>query len=307
MKNCPKCNAELADDAMFCNVCGEKLEAPAKEDAKVTEAKTEEAETPVATNDTLDAADTKAKNEKTGKIVVIAGVAAAILVALIVVLIVSGANAYKKPIKQLVNNINKHNTNVESYLDICTPAFVGKTYSTVYDIVKGTSKDAIDELNETINGGFEEIYDGIEDEYGDHWKIKYTIRSKDKMKKKDLKAIKDQCKDLADQLERLGVDDEDLYDSLSDMLEDEYDKPLKEKDIQKLAKLGDAGISDLKSIKITDGYEVKLRIDIKGSDDSDDTTLKIQVIKVNGKWIINPLGNIEVDGNSMGSVYNYIR
>ena len=44
MAKCPKCNAELADDAKFCTACGEKLEAAAQPQQPIPEAPKTEAE-----------------------------------------------------------------------------------------------------------------------------------------------------------------------------------------------------------------------------------------------------------------------
>lgn len=298
MKNCPKCNAELADDAMFCNSCGEKLDAAPAEKKEAD---------PVVQNDTLDAADEKAKNTATGKIVIAAVAAAIVLVIAIVIVVIVNANAYKKPMDALVANLNKKSTSVTAYLDTCTPAFAGKTYDTVMSTIKSTSKDAYDEIDENINTMFEDAYEGIEDQFGEKYKISYIVRSKEKMKKKELREVQSQCEDIAKLLESAKLDDEETYDKLSDMLDDEFDVELKEKDIQKFAKLGDSAIKELEGIKVTDGYTVKIKVTIKGEDDDDDAAMKIQVIKANGKWIINPLYSIEVEGNTMGSLYNEIR
>lgn len=48
MAKCPKCNAELADDAKFCTACGEKLEAAAQPQQPIPEAPKTEAEAPKA-------------------------------------------------------------------------------------------------------------------------------------------------------------------------------------------------------------------------------------------------------------------
>ena len=48
MAKCPKCNAELADDAKFCTACGEKVEAAAQAPQTIPEAPKTEAEAPKA-------------------------------------------------------------------------------------------------------------------------------------------------------------------------------------------------------------------------------------------------------------------
>ena len=69
MKQCPECNKELLDSAMFCTYCGAKLEELAKEDGKTEEHAAEEAvadqtgtgEVPVNPAALADSADDKAE------------------------------------------------------------------------------------------------------------------------------------------------------------------------------------------------------------------------------------------------------
>lgn len=286
MKKCPKCNADLADDAVFCKECGEKLDAPVADKKADTEA-------PAAANETLENAQTQAKNKQIGMIAV-AGAAAVVVLILLVVLISSLSGGYKKPIKTVVNNLNKRNTNIGAYLDCFAPKSVTNYYDALYGAVKSGNKDAIEDLNDAVEDMFDEAFDNLEDEYGDNVKIKIESIKGKKMSRGDLKDAEKRWSNLSDTLENLEIDDDDLYDQLSEMLDDEYSKELSEGQISKLAKEGDKLINALDDIKVTAGYEVTAKIKVVGSDDDDTEKIEFNVIKVNGKWFID------------GSVYSYM-
>ena len=148
MKRCQNCGFEVADEAVFCKACGSKIvvsdtaQGAAQFQGGQTgsvgqtgytdnvgntgstgntgygapqmENVTYSAEQ--VSNGPLPSTDIKPKNNKT-LIAVIAGGAAAVLVLLLLVLVIIlavslGGGGYKKPVKTLVNNFNRRNSDI---------------------------------------------------------------------------------------------------------------------------------------------------------------------------------------------------
>lgn len=306
MKNCPKCNQELADDALFCNNCGAKLDAveakeekkeekkveqkeEKKEEVKAEEPKKEEvkeeAKEDAKVETTSNTDSTKATSSNNNAVIAI--IAAIAVVIVIIIAIVANASAYKKPINTVVKLLNKQSIDIEAYADCFAPPIVGDSYAMAVGIVKSTSKDAYTDLNDEIKDLADDAFGDLEDEYGDHIKFSYKIKTAKKMKKGDLKDAQKRWEALADLLKTVGVDDDDLYEDLSDNLDDEYDEYISDKNIDKLAAQGEKLVKTLDDVKVTAGYEVKIKAFVKGSDGDDDGTIEFNVIKLNGKWIID--------------------
>ena len=355
MKTCPKCNAQLPDDAAFCNECGASVSAvkpntaaPANNannanpapantsagnssDAKASDsapaaannasnatannaaannaatanaAPNNAADTNTAANNAANAngaptgtepvdipfqpfakdGDVAKALNKLGpqKIGIIA--AAAVAVIAILIILISSLGAYKKPINTLVSLANKKSTNIPAYVDCVAPSFVSSSYKSLLGTLKGG--DAKKELEETIKDAFDDAWDELEDEYGKNWKISVEWKDADRLSNKKLDAIKDRWEDIADTLGKAELDDEDTYESIADSLDDKYDTELNTKQVaQIMGKLAD----QFENAKITDGYEVDLKLTIEGKDGHDTTKMDgIYVIKVNGQWIIDP-------------------
>ncbi len=96
-------------------------------------------------------------------------------------------------------------------------------------------------------------------------------------------------------------EDELLKDTL-DELEDEYGDHIKIsykiKDKEKLSKKKLKNAEDDieayydESVDISKGYELKVEIRIKGSDDDDEDTTRLNVYKIDGKWCIADMGGL---------------
>ncbi len=362
MKTCPKCNAQLPDDAAFCNECGASVSAvkpntaapannannanPAPANASAGNSSDANASdsTPAASNAASNAASTNTANnanaasnaafngdsnnasgnaaaapnntadanangapagtepvdipfkpfakdgaaaealKKLGpqKIGIIA--AAAVAVIAILIILISSLGAYKKPINTLVSLANKKSTNIPAYVDCVAPSFVSSSYKSLLGTLKGG--DAKKELEETIKDAFDDAWDELEDEYGKNWRISVEWKDADRLSNKKLDAIRDRWEDIADTLGKAELDDEDTYESIADSLDDKYDTELNTKQVaQIMGKLAD----QFENAKITDGYEVDLKLSIEGKDGHDTTKMEgIYVIKVNGQWIIDP-------------------
>ncbi|MGN0401543.1 MAG: hypothetical protein ACI4HQ_04690 [Acetatifactor sp.] len=242
------------------------------------------------------------------------GIIAAVAVVLVIILIAvfAGGGSYKTPINKLVKMINKQSTDLMAYSELMTDP-VSYNYQEALLNIRLKDKDTKEE--------YEDAKKELDDYYDDIKGFKITkcdIRSAEKMKKKELKEIAEQYYD---------DDDEDMY---KDQIEDlnDYEK----EDYEDLADNLDISVSDAKKyvketinyykalskIKITEGYNVELRIYAKydGEEDKTEIIKDIQVIKMNGKWYIRNAGTIfngmtfdseEFDEINMRELYNYIR
>ena len=109
-----------------------------------------------------------------------------------------------------------------------------------------------------------------------------------------LKAYPEFAKDdLEDKYDKEYLEDmkENFEKEYGDKLKISYkvlDKTKLDKDDLKSAKESLEKKYDDEKIKITDGYEVAVKITIKGSDDKEVTYTSFKVYKVNGKWCMLP-------------------
>jgi len=89
---------------------------------------------------------------------------------------------------------------------------------------------------------------------------------------------------------------DEMAESLNDMYRYEYGKNFKiSYKITSKDKLDKSDLKDYrdslkdsfdKRMKVTKGYKVKVKAEFKGKDDEDTEKMKLDVIKVNGKWIV---------------------
>ena len=277
MKFCPNCGAELADDADFCGACGTKMEASAPE---VDPAKV------------VVAPETKKVNTK---LIVLAAIAVVAVVAIVLIIKAIAGGAYKKPIKTLVNNYNNRVEDSAKYSELTVPKFMQKAADDILSTVKKGFEDSdeYDEFFEDEVGDLfadftpENKYEGFDDKYGDDWKITYEIKDVEKIKKKDLKNKKEDLADIAEELENYEDPDdiEDLVDTYSDWFG--YDVEFSDSDYKKLANAVKDLHKQCDKVDISEGYEVEVRLKIKGEDDHDSTTKTFNVYKINGDWLID--------------------
>ena len=227
-------------------------------------------------------------------------IAAAVVVVLLLILLFG--KSYKTPINTLVNNVNKHSKNITSYASAVLPDFALSYLGDVMGVVKKT--DGWSDVKDKIDDTFDEAFDSLEDQYGSHVKVSCKITSAKKLSKSKIKDIEENYENIYDMLDKLELDDDDTWDSLSDSLEDE-DIDLSSGDIKKLQKSTKKFMQKLDKFKVSAAYKVKADITIKGSDDDDEMEdVEFNVVKVNGKWYVDALGYM---GGSVSSLLRYLR
>ena len=231
---------------------------------------------------------------------IVIGVAACFIVVIAVVLCLVLGGGYKKPVTKLVGLVNSKSTNVSAYMECITPPFVPETYKEALGLLKGG--DAKDELNDTINDAFDEAFDGIEDQFGKNWKVSVEWKKNKKLSDKEIEKLQKAYDSLSKTLDSIKIDDEDTWEDIADAIDDEFDTEI---NTSKAAKMGENLMKKLDNFKITDGYEIKVKVNIEGKDDKDSQTMSANVIKANGKWFIDPLSFSE-GGVSASSLMNMV-
>ncbi|MCR5012064.1 MAG: zinc ribbon domain-containing protein [Lachnospiraceae bacterium] len=344
MRKCQNCGFEVADDAVFCKSCGSKIivsESPQETQFQggqtaafgQTDPAGHTGQTGYTENigntgstgntgygaprmeDVTNSAEQvssgpststeiKPKDNKALIGVIIGGVAAlVVLILLIVVIILAvalGGGGYKKPVKNLVNNLNNRSSNVEKYMDCVAPGFVSSTYNDARKLLKGG--DAKEELDEAIEDKFDDAFSDLDKTYGKDWKISVEYKDVEKLDKDNLEDIQDSWEALYDILDDMDLDDEDKWEEVADHLDDEYDTEL---DSDKAAALMGKFVDNVENVKITAGYKVKIKFTIEGKKDEDSETCKVNIIKCNGKWIIDPVSAAATAGLSPYSLQYY--
>lgn len=239
-------------------------------------------------NSVLAKAQKESKNSNIGLIAVIAvGLLAVILIIVLISSLIGGG--YKAPLKNLVNNFNKGNTEVSDYLSCVAPGFAVDLYQDVYGIIRSADKDAIEDFDDAVTETFEDLFDDAADEFGDDYKLSFEIRDAERLDDRDIKDIEDAYEDLFDMIDdNIDYEDEDIYEDLADELEDSADISLSSSQVRKLQSSVESFMKSLENFKVQDAYEVKVRIVMEGEDDNYKETLTFYVIKVNGDWFIDP-------------------
>ncbi|MBS6645304.1 MAG: zinc-ribbon domain-containing protein [Clostridiaceae bacterium] len=264
---CPNCGTELPDDSVFCGTCGQRVD----EEAGGFEQSSGDVVQPVIP---AAPAPDKKKNVK-----LIGGIAAGV-VALVVIIVAAvnifGGGKFTKPMDQLCKLVNSKDTNIEKYVDATCPKFMVNAYKNGISLMSEVDDfdEAMDEFKDEMSDGF----DDLKEMYGKDFKVKYEILDKDKMSKSDLKKVRNSYRDLRSRLEWVQEDGK-FYDAI----EDELDSAT----LKKFNKLVNQLSDDLKEIEVTEGYTLEVNVSIEGKEDDDDEDMKLNVIKVNGKWCID--------------------
>lgn len=205
-----------------------------------------------------------------GKLIAIIA-AIVIVVAAVVVccfMFLGGGSGPDGMLKDAANAMNKRKVNASTY-----KSMLMNEYAAEYNeaLIKAEIEDGLleyDDYEEYLNDFFEKMYEELDDEYGDDWKVSFEVKKSTDLKKKSDKFEK--CEELWDEL----VSDIDWY---ADMFEDYgYDES---------ADVAADYAKKFKKYKLTEAREVKVKVEIKGDDDKDTETETIYFGKVNGKWV----------------------
>lgn len=203
----------------------------------------------------------------------------AVVVITVVMMVVAGillGPGYKTPINKSIALINKKTEDSMEYRK-----YSGLDTQHSFEVMHS---EAISKDGDT----YEDYVKALENEFGDNYKIKYSIDSADKYNDKKLE-------ELADEITVIYESEISSADESLALYEEEWqDEEVSFKQQEKLKKVYEKYIDECGKIKVTAAYEVDVVCTIKGSSGKETFDIKALVIaKVNGKWIfvdglINP-------------------
>lgn len=211
------------------------------------------------------------------------GIGAAVLVAAIL-LIAHLNNIPTTPVNKLQKyyNAKSYKTQME-WLKDSANGFAKSELNKIISLMKKTEdykedlKDAKEDYKESVAN--------MKEEYGSNYKYTFKVEDKEKMDKDDLKDYRDtvrsRAKTIVNNLEEF-IDDADSSDweDLADEL------GLSKSQAKELVKTCLKLAKKLKSVKITDGYELDVVRTLKGKEVDDmEYDMSLTVVKVDGKWM----------------------
>ena len=274
MAFCSKCGAQLEDNVTFCPACGAGKEKTAA---------------------TQPAADNKQSDGKKGsnKLIPVIGVAVVAVVVIVLLVSVLGGGA-KKPLKSLVKAMNSASCDFEDYVDATNMLYADIVYD-AFDLVGDIDKDIKEDLDEAIVENLEDAYDEFVDYFGKDVKITYEIEDEEEIDKEDLEAIEEALIEVSEQIADEELSDADeLMDKLEELLkmyrmEDALEDIATEKNVKKVAKLLKSVEKNFGKAKVSAGYVITVDVEIEGKENDEKLKdLTLTVLKINGKWGIEP-------------------
>ena len=243
-----------------------------------------------------------APKKKSKKGLVIAVLVLILVVAIGVAVFLLMSNSYKKPINDLTNAINKKENNLDSLVSAALPDFVASSYKKAIKVLKTSDdfSDMYDEAGESLK----EMYDELDDSYDTGWKVKFDYGDKEKIEAEDLASISESYavlydtyfEDICDEISEYDkYDYEDMADSLG----------ISTSKAKEFCKIAVSFMKEFDGITATEGYVLTGRFvlsDSKGETLEKTDKMAIQVIKLNGDWMIDYLSLLRQFGYSSSSL-----
>lgn len=222
------------------------------------------------------------------------GVAA--LIAIIVVLSLLG-NTYKTPIKAAEKLLSSKSVNqVLNRAPALLNGFGEDEAKVLIDIAK--KSDYYKDYKEDIEEGFDSVIEFVEENVGKNYKISLKVTDKDKLEKDDLKAFREELRTIG----KMGSQLDDLdNDEIEDMADD---LGITKAQAKKAIKTLESFCKDCKSAKVQKGYELTVALKMTGKELEEPTELelKVNVFKVDGRWVPdvfslaeNVIGSLDLD------------
>ena len=223
----------------------------------------------------------KIQNLPLKMIAILSGAAVALILTIVIVVSVF-TNTYKTPLNLMMDRANEKKASkiLDAEIDTLN-GLCEKEYKALEKLMQ--KRDDYDE--DEVEEEYEEYIDEMKEEYGKNYKYSYEITDREKIDKDELRTVKKRIKNYARQIEDI-LDEMEDYDS--DDWEDLADElGLKKSQAKKLEDILEDVYDELKSVKVTKGYElcVEVTLDGKKLDEPEVEEETICVYKVNGRWI----------------------
>lgn len=220
---------------------------------------------------------------------------AAICCCAMIIIIMLTSKSYKKPLDNLTDALNRHETNLDSLVSAALPDFATSSYNKMVKILK--SSDDFEEMYDDVDDALSDMYDGLDDEYGRGWVLKFDSSDKEKISAEDLEDIRSEYEDLYNDYF------EDICDEIKDY--DKYDyedfadtlgiSTSKAKDLCKI--LVDL-MQQFEKPNVSGGYILTGRFilaDSKGKTLEKSDRIELPLIKLNGDWTIDYISLLSSD------------
>ncbi len=226
------------------------------------------------------------------KVWIIAGAGVAVLIAAIIVLSLLG-NTYKTPIQTAEKLLNTKS--VEKIIDRAPTLLNGFGESEAEKLIKILKKsDQYKDTLEDAEDAFAELMEGLEDEYGDNFKIKLKIEDKEKLEREDVREFRNKLRDISDLGEQLDDMDSDDYEDMAD------DLGITKSRAKDMVKALESFCDECKSAGVKEGYELSVVASITGSelDEPEEMDITVRVFKVDGRWVpdvFSLMGGLDFD------------
>lgn len=280
---CPQCGKEVPEGSKFCGACGTTMNAGSVPQSEASigagEAPNPAPDNsfngsgsfgqPPVNNNTQQQAESAAS--KRG-LIILGGIAVAAIIVIVVLFSLIFSGGKTAPIDALVDYYNDRSTDVKDYYTVQFGSIWGKFKYEEAKLIADLKGE--DDWEDDFADDLEDEYDDLEDEYGDDWKIDYEVRNEKELKNS---AIRDYQETWENRIESI----EDTIEYL------EYDDDYSKDDIDELTEFYEDWIDKLEDTEVTEGYTLKLRLTIEGDDDDDKQTAEVDVVKLDGKWVMN--------------------
>lgn len=214
------------------------------------------------------------------------------------------ANGYKKPITGLTTAVNKKETNVDNIVKAALPKFVSSSYAKAVKILK--SSDSFSDIYDDASDSLENLYEDLDSQYGDGWKVKFDTTDREKMDAERLEDVEGAYESLYSRYFKGMLEEFDEYDKYD--YEDVGDQlgisSSKAKDLIKVVK---GLMKEFEDVKVKEGYLLKGRLvitDANGETLYKSEKMTVQVVRLNGDWTIDYLSLMSDIGPIFSNMIN---
>lgn len=201
------------------------------------------------------------------------------LIALVVVLSLLG-NSYKTPIQKAEKLLNAKS--LSKIVDKAPSILNGFCETEAKNILKIIKKsDDYADAMEDAEDEFADIIESVQDECGKNYKIALNVEEKEELERADVRAFRDELRDIAEYAEDLDEMDSDDYEDMADEM------GITKSQAKDLVKQLEKACKKCKTASVTAGYKLSVVVSVSGSemDEPEETELTVNVFKVDGRWV----------------------
>ncbi len=233
------------------------------------------------------------KKSGAGKWFAIIGFALVAVILVVILLVNVLGSSYQTPIKKMISAMNSKSTDSDDYMAVYPKVFTNlykDSLKTAKEGFKLIGKENLATMLDQMGFGasMNEVFDDYEKVVGKNIKFSYSIQEKKKLEPAVLASIAGKYKALAMNLESQAEKVESKTKSVI------TEAGAKNKDaidycdsVKAVIEKAAADIEAINASSITDGYDVKIYLTVKGDKDEDRDEATYRILKINGKWVFD--------------------